>query len=116
MREAVATLFNFEWSNATLFHGLYTRTDSFWENSTMQAEGLPQGEELAVLEEFRDRLPPEIFTEPAYEPPVMGDRAHRPRALRQAGRLLEAAGWAVGRRRHAAQCRGRTLTLAYRRR
>ena len=59
VREAIALMFNFEWTNATLFHELYKRTDSFWENSPMQAEGLPQGEELAVLEQFRDQLPPE---------------------------------------------------------
>ena len=65
VREAIALMFNFEWTNETLFYGLYKRTDSFFENSPMQAEGLPQGEELALLEEFRDQLPPEIFTEPA---------------------------------------------------
>ena len=43
LREALGYLFNFEWSNETLFSGLYERTDSFWENTGMQAEGLPEG-------------------------------------------------------------------------
>jgi microcin C transport system substrate-binding protein len=47
VREAIGMMFNFEWTNATLFYGLYNQTDSFWENSPMQAEGLPEGAELA---------------------------------------------------------------------
>ncbi|RMD47473.1 MAG: ABC transporter substrate-binding protein [Alphaproteobacteria bacterium] len=94
-RKALDYLFNFEWSNKTLFYGLYKRTDSFWENSDMQAEGLPGPEELALLEPFRDQLPPEVFTEPAYSPPVLrpvpADRA----ALRKASKLLDEAGWKI---------------------
>lgn len=111
VREALAMMFNFEWSNATLFHGLYERTDSFWENSPMQAEGLPQGEELAVLERHRELLPPEVFTEPAYVPPVWGEQPTDRRAVRQASALLDAAGWEVGAdglRRNAA---GQVLSL-----
>jgi hypothetical protein len=39
VREAIGLMFNFEWSNETLFYGLYERTDSFWGNSDMQADG-----------------------------------------------------------------------------
>jgi microcin C transport system substrate-binding protein len=113
VREAIGLMFNFEWTNATLFHDLYTRTDSFFENSPMQAEGLPEGEELATLEEFRDRLPPEIFTEPAYTPPVMGSQQLDRSAIRRASALLDEAGWTVGEgglRRNAA---GEPLTITY---
>nr|MBA3325250.1 ABC transporter substrate-binding protein [Paracoccaceae bacterium] len=114
VREAIGLMFNFEWTNATLFHGLYKRTDSFWENSAnMQAAGLPEGEELATLEEFRDQLPPEIFTEEVYSPPVMSEQQLDRSAIRQASRLLDDAGWTVGEgglRRNAA---GETLTLEY---
>lgn len=96
VREAIGLAFNFEWSNETLFYGLYGRTDSFWENSPLQAEGMAEGAELALLEEYRDRLPETVFTEPAYSPPesavVATDRA----MLRRAGRLLDEAGWTVG--------------------
>jgi len=105
VREAIAMMFNFEWSNRTLFYGSYSRTDSFWENSSMQAEGLPVGDELALLEEFRDRLPPGVFTEPAVAPRVQSaERSLDRAALRAAGRLLDAAGWrtdAEGMRRDA---------------
>jgi microcin C transport system substrate-binding protein len=97
VREAIGLMFNFEWTNATFFYGLYQRLDSFWENTDMQASGLPEGEELAVLEQFRDQLPPEVFTEPAYVPPVYtaDDQISRA-AIREASRLLDEAGWTVG--------------------
>lgn len=114
VREAMALMFNFEWSNETLFHGLYKRTDSFWENAaSLEATGLPEGAELAVLEPFRDRLPPEIFTEPAYVPPVWSTRQVDRAAAARASALLEAAGWVVGAdglRRNAA---GQTLTVTF---
>ncbi|MDJ0826476.1 MAG: extracellular solute-binding protein [Rhodobacter sp.] len=98
VREAIGMGFNFEWSNQALFYGLYQRTDSFWENSsTLQASGLPSEAELALLEPLRADLPETVFTEPAFTPAVskpenVADR----RALRRAGRLLDAAGWVVG--------------------
>ena len=111
VREALEYAFNFQWTNETLFHGAYTRTDSFFENTSMQAEGLPEGDELALLEPFRDRLPAEVFAEPPHVP-YPGTEAPRDReGLRAAGRLLDAAGWTVGEdgmRRNAA---GETLTL-----
>jgi microcin C transport system substrate-binding protein len=69
VREAIGMMFNFEWSNETLFGGLYERTDSFWENSVLQAEGMAEGDELAFLERWRGRLPDNVFTDPAYTPP-----------------------------------------------
>lgn len=95
VRAALGLLFNFEWSNKTLFYGLYTRTDSFWENSDMQATGLPEGAELALLNEFRDQLPASVFDELAHTPRVSRpDKADR-KALRAASKLLDAAGWTL---------------------
>lgn len=113
VREAIALMFNFEWTNATLFYGLYQRTDSFFENSPMQAEGLPEGEELAVLEKYRDKLPPEIFTEPAYSPPVSGAQQIDRSALRQASKLLDDAGWPVGAGGMRRNAKGETLSIEF---
>ncbi len=96
VRQAIGLMFNFEWSNATLFYGLYDRTVSFWQNSSMMAEGVPQGDELALLDQFRDQLPPEIFTEPAWTPAVEKPERTDRSAIRQASRLLDDAGWKVG--------------------
>ena len=50
-----------------------------------------------MLEPFRDQLPPEVFTEPAFTPPVQsaGQQTDRT-AIREASRLLDEAGWEVG--------------------
>lgn len=114
VREAIAQMFNFEWSNDTLFYGLYNRTDSFFENSPMQAEGVPEGAELAVLEQFRDRLPPEIFTEAAYEPPVSNPKQQLDRgARRAASALLDEAGWKVGSDGTRRNDRGEVLRVEF---
>ncbi len=50
VRQALAYAFDFEWSNKNLFYGAYTRTRSYFDNSELAATGLPQGEELKILE------------------------------------------------------------------
>lgn len=95
VREAIGLAFDFEWSNERLFYNLYERTDSFFEGGPMQAEGPPTPGELAVLDQFRDRLPPEIFTEPAVVPPTTDGSGRSRRNLRKAARLLDEAGWKV---------------------
>lgn len=94
VRKALDYAFNFEWTNKNLFYGLYKRTSGFFENSDMKAEGLPSPEELALLEPFRDKLPPEVFGEP-YTSPVSSDRGQDRKSLREADRLLNEAGWTV---------------------
>ncbi|MEL6205240.1 MAG: extracellular solute-binding protein [Pseudomonadota bacterium] len=114
VREAIASVFNFEWSNATLFYDLYGRTDSFWENSAMEAAGLPEGPELDLLHEFRDQLPESVFNEPAFVPSVLdaGQLADR-RAVRQASRLLEEAGWSVDGSGMRVNASGERLSLEF---
>lgn len=114
VRKALGMAFNFEWSNKTLFYNLYTRTDSFWENSPMQAEGLPKGAELELLKKYEDLLPEGVLTEPAYVPPVSSpDRATDRKVMRQAGRLLDEAGWKPGPDGLRRNARGETLKLEF---
>ena len=96
VREAIGLMFNFEWSNETLFHGLYARIHSFWENSEMAAEGLPTPEELAILEPVAHLLAPGVLTEPAVMAATSGERQLDRGNLRRASELLDEAGWEVG--------------------
>jgi hypothetical protein len=97
VREAIALMFNFEWTNQTLFYGFYSPIDSFWENTHLEAEGLAPPEELAVLEPFRDRLPEEVFTEVPFATPTSNpDRTFDRSQARRATALLEEAGWTPG--------------------
>ncbi|MBL9034749.1 MAG: ABC transporter substrate-binding protein [Rhodospirillaceae bacterium] len=94
VREAIGYAFDFEWSNKALFYGQYFRTRSYFQNSEMEAKGLPSPEELEVLDPLKDQIPPEVFTA-EYNPPV-SDGSGNPRdGLAKAAALLDAAGWKV---------------------
>jgi microcin C transport system substrate-binding protein len=94
VREAIGYAFDFEWSNKTLFFGDYARTRSFYQNSEMEAKGLPSDEELKILEPFRGKIPDEVFTT-EYNPPVTDGSGNNRAQLEQAAKLLDAAGWTV---------------------
>jgi microcin C transport system substrate-binding protein len=94
VRKALDLAFDFEWSNKTLFYGLYKRTESYFENSESKASGPPSPEELALLEPFRAKLPPEVFGEPYKAPVTDGSGNFRPN-LRRANQLLDEAGWKI---------------------
>jgi len=94
VRRALAYAFDFEWMNANLFYDAYQRTMSYFQNSDMQATGVPEGRELEILESFRDQLPEALFTEP-FSLPVMDGSGNIRRELRQAIGLFKEAGWEV---------------------
>ena len=96
VREAIGLLYNFEWSNESLFYGQYARINSFWENSELAAEGLPTEGELALLKPLVDDLPKGILDEEAVMASVSGLRALDRKNLRLASKLLDEAGWLVG--------------------
>jgi microcin C transport system substrate-binding protein len=92
VRRAFVLAFNFEAINETLLYNQYFRTDSYFDNSELAATGLPEGRELEFLNEVKEQVPPEVFTE-EYKNPVGGsDRDHR-RNLAAAFKLLQEAGW-----------------------
>lgn len=94
VRRALNHAFDYEWTNKNLFYGLYKRTESYFENSEMKAEGPPSPDELKLLEPYRDKLPKEVFGEPVRPPVTDGSGSDR-RQLREAQRLLSEAGWKV---------------------
>jgi microcin C transport system substrate-binding protein len=94
VRKALNYAFDYEWTNRNLFYGLYIRTNSYFENSPLKAEGAPTKEELALLEPHRGQLPSEVFEDAFLAPATQGswgDRAN----LREAQRLLLEAGWSL---------------------
>ncbi|MFD2173477.1 extracellular solute-binding protein [Rhodobacter lacus] len=96
VREALGLMFNFEWSNDSLFYGLYTRINSIWENSDLAATGTPGPDELALLEPLKADLPEGVLTDPAVMAPPSGARQLDRGNMRKAAELLDAAGWQVG--------------------
>lgn len=94
VRRALAYTFDFEWLNANLFYGAYERTLSYFQNSDMQASGVPEGRELEILEAFRDQLPEALFEEP-YSLPITDGSGNIRGELRQAIALFKEAGYEV---------------------
>jgi microcin C transport system substrate-binding protein len=94
VRKALDYVFDFEFANKSIFQDLYTRTKSFFENSSMKATGKPGAEELALLEPFKALLPAEVFDE-AYRPPVSDGSGKDRKLLQAADKLLNEAGWTV---------------------
>ena len=98
VRQAMAEVFDFEWANKNLFYGTYTRTTSYFSNSDLASSGIPEGDELKLLEPYRKELPPALFTEP-FRLPVTDGSGNNREQLRHALELLRQAGWSVKERK-----------------
>jgi microcin C transport system substrate-binding protein len=95
VRQAFNLAFDFEWANKNLFYGQYARVGSFFQGSELAApEALPQGRELEILNEVKDRVPPEVFTE-VHHNPVNAREDDMRSNLRKAVQLLKEAGYEV---------------------
>jgi len=95
VREALNYAFDFEELNRTLFFGQYERIDSyFYGLADLRWTGLPQGEELQILESVRDKVPESVFTT-EYTNPVGGDPQKLRANLREALKLLGEAGYTL---------------------
>ncbi|MFI8743681.1 extracellular solute-binding protein [Pseudomonas sp. NPDC077186] len=92
VREALGLMFDFEWTNRTLFNNSYVRASSYYPNSEFSASGKPEGAEWLLLSPHRDKLPARLFTE-APKQPVTDGRGIPRETLRRALGLLADAGW-----------------------
>ncbi|HEY2539251.1 MAG TPA: extracellular solute-binding protein, partial [Stellaceae bacterium] len=92
VREALAYAFDFEWSNKNLFYGYYKRTRSYFDNSELAATGVPQGQELQILDKLKGQIPDAVFTT-EYDPPKYDGSGNIRDGLRKAIKLLTEAGW-----------------------
>jgi len=94
VRRALTLAMDFEWSNSHLFYNQYVRNESYFSNSELASSGLPKGDELKLLEPYRDKLPKEVFTE-VWEAPTTKKPSSLRKNLRQAKKLLADAGWRI---------------------
>ncbi len=88
VREALTAAFDFEWSNAHLFYGAYTRTHSYFSNSELASRGLTR----------------------EYQPPTTGPDGVRPNLV-HALDLLRQAGWVVRQMKLVNAQTGQPLTF-----
>ncbi|MEZ0281723.1 extracellular solute-binding protein [Methyloceanibacter sp.] len=95
VRQAFNLAFDFEWANKNLFYGKYERVGSYFQNSELAAPAeLPQGRELEILNEVKDGVPPEVFTE-VHKNPLNATTDDARNNLRKAAMLLKEAGWEI---------------------
>ncbi len=92
VRQALNYAFDFESMNANLFYGQYVRSRSFWQDSPLEAKGLPDAAELELLEPLRGKIPEEVFTAEFSQPVTDGTGNPRDNLLK-ARNLLASAGW-----------------------
>jgi len=95
VRKALGLMFDFGWINKNLFYGLYTRTQSFYDNSELASAGRPASPaEKALLAPFPDAVSPEIMAAGYIAPKTDGSGRNRAQ-MREALRLLQEAGYSV---------------------
>ncbi|WP_244146901.1 extracellular solute-binding protein [Paraburkholderia bryophila] len=92
VRKALDLALDFQWLNRQLFFNQYTRIDSYFANTDLQARGLPAPGELALLEPWRAKLDPAVFGPPPKQPDTDAPGSLRANLL-QARALLQQAGW-----------------------
>jgi microcin C transport system substrate-binding protein len=116
VRQAIGLAMDYEWMNRQLFYKAYTRVRGYFVGSDFEAKGLPQGEELALLNTLQDKLRPQVLSQEVPLPPVTqldpASGATLRDHLRQAKALLAEAGWTYrdGALRNA---KGQAFTLEF---
>jgi microcin C transport system substrate-binding protein len=98
LRRAFNFAFDFEEMNKQIFYGQYRRITSYFDGTELASSGIPQGQELEILETVRDKVPAELFTT-AYTNPVGGNPEAVRANLREALKLLKEAGYEVRERK-----------------
>lgn len=93
VREALSYAFDFAWANQNLFHGLYKRTTSYFDNSYLKSPPLPTPDELKLLAPYRAELPQDLFNTAFVVP--SNDSGKMRHNLKTALDLLAQSGWTV---------------------
>ncbi|MEE2694875.1 MAG: extracellular solute-binding protein [Pseudomonadota bacterium] len=95
VRKALSYAFDFEWSNRNLFYGAYSRTKSFFDNSELSSQNLPDKKELRILENYRGKVPDEVFNTVFSPPNTEIEENGLRKNLRIARRILKNEGWVI---------------------
>jgi peptide/nickel transport system substrate-binding protein len=99
VRQALIQMFDFEWINANLYHGGFTRTASYFERSALASTGRPaDARERALLAPYANLVKPEVL-EGTWRPPQSDASGHNRENLSRGIALLKQAGFALNRGR-----------------
>lgn len=92
VRQALGLAVDYELMNRQMFYGAYKRVQGLFGNTDCQASGVPDAQELALLEPWRKQLPAAVFGPIVLAPRTDGEHSLRDN-LRRAQALLKEAGW-----------------------
>jgi microcin C transport system substrate-binding protein len=130
LRRAFNYAFDFEEMNKQFFYGTYHRITSYFDGTELAWDWapdelerrdaaaavpgtkLPEGLELEILQTVRERVPPELFTQPYTNPSAGNPEAVRAN-LREAIRLAKEAGFEIRDRRLVDTRTGEALTVEF---
>lgn len=115
VREALAMLFDFEWVNRNLFHGVYRRAGSFFADSELSALGMPADpRETALLAAFPGAVRDDVLAGTWVPAATDGSGRDRDQA-RRALDLLEAAGYRLrdGQLRKVGEANGQDQAFGF---
>jgi peptide/nickel transport system substrate-binding protein len=109
VREALIYLFDFEWINRTLYAGLYSRTQSYFERSILSSAGRPADAlERQLLEPYAKYVKPEVMAG-TYRFPTTDGTGRSRENQSAAFRLLQEAGYELKSGRLVETATGRQL-------
>jgi microcin C transport system substrate-binding protein len=112
VRRAFNLAMNYEEMNKALFYGLYKRINSYFFGSELASSGLPEGDEKAILESVKDKIPASVFTTP-YTNPVNDSPEAVRKNLREAVGLLREAGYELRGGKMVNKATGEPLTAEF---
>jgi peptide/nickel transport system substrate-binding protein len=111
VREALTLLFDFEWINKTLFRGLYTRTESYFDRSELSSHGrAADARERALLAPYANEGDPAVMDGTFSEPASDGSGTNR-EARKRAIALFAEAGYSLREGRMVRTATGEPLAF-----
>jgi len=111
VREAMLSLFDFEWFNANLFGNIYRRTTSFFDESALSFHAAPlSAGERAVLGAAAESLPKAV-QDGTWRPPVTNGSGRDRAVIERGVALLKAAGYAIKNGEMRSEASGQPLTF-----
>jgi peptide/nickel transport system substrate-binding protein len=111
VREAIASLLDFEWINRSLFYGRYQRTGSYFEGSELSHRGRPaDARERALLAPFPGVVRSDVLAG-TWSPPAPDGSGHDRENLKAALRRFAEAGYDLAGTRLKERATGRPFAF-----
>nr|WP_321483087.1 extracellular solute-binding protein [uncultured Cohaesibacter sp.] len=95
VRRTLATLFDFNWVNKNLYHGLFKRSGSYFQNSSLSALGVPMNDrEKELLAPYLDEMDADVL-DGTYAPVSAADNKEMRSLMRDAMKALASQGYGL---------------------